>query len=137
MDKITGKLTVYFEDPFWVGIFETASGRYMKAARVVFGGEPRDGEIYEYILNKYASLKFSPVVESTVCEKKVNPKRRQREARAELLKNGVGTKSQQALKQMQELGKMSRKMLLKERKLEKKEHDFELKRQKKKEKHRH
>ena len=137
MEKITGKLTVYFEDPFWVGVFETASGGYMKAAKVVFGGEPRDGEIYEYILNKYARLKFSPAVESTVCEKKVNPKRRQREARAELLKTGIGTKSQQALKQMQEQGKMSRKMLLKERRLEKKEYIFELKRQKKKEKHRH
>lgn len=22
MDKVVGKLTVYFEDPFWVGIFE-------------------------------------------------------------------------------------------------------------------
>ena len=22
MDKVSGKLTVYFEDPFWVGVFE-------------------------------------------------------------------------------------------------------------------
>ena len=22
MDKVSGKLTVYFEEPFWVGIFE-------------------------------------------------------------------------------------------------------------------
>ena len=22
MDKVNGKLTVYFEDPFWVGVFE-------------------------------------------------------------------------------------------------------------------
>ncbi len=22
MDKVSGKLTVYFEEPFWVGVFE-------------------------------------------------------------------------------------------------------------------
>ena len=26
MDKVVGKLTVYFEDPFWVGIFERIDG---------------------------------------------------------------------------------------------------------------
>ena len=23
MDKVSGKLTVYFEEPFWVGVFES------------------------------------------------------------------------------------------------------------------
>nr|MCR5403180.1 YjdF family protein [Butyrivibrio sp.] len=22
MDRVSGKLTIYFEDPFWVGVFE-------------------------------------------------------------------------------------------------------------------
>lgn len=25
MDKVTGRLTVYFEDPFWIGVFEQIS----------------------------------------------------------------------------------------------------------------
>ncbi len=30
MDKISGKLTVLFEEPFWVGIFERQDGKNMK-----------------------------------------------------------------------------------------------------------
>lgn len=26
MDKVTGKLTVFFEEPFWVGVFERVDG---------------------------------------------------------------------------------------------------------------
>ena len=27
MDKVSGKLTVYFEEPFWVGVFEHIENR--------------------------------------------------------------------------------------------------------------
>ena len=50
MDKTSEKLTVYFEEPFWVGLWERReAGRY-QACRTVFGGEPTDGEVYEYVL---------------------------------------------------------------------------------------
>ena len=26
MDKVTGKLTVFFEEPFWIGVFERVEG---------------------------------------------------------------------------------------------------------------
>ena len=42
MDKVTGKLTVYFDDPFWVGIFERSEGSKLSVAKVTFGAEPRD-----------------------------------------------------------------------------------------------
>lgn len=35
MDKISGKLTVLFEEPFWVGIFERQDGKKYEACRVV------------------------------------------------------------------------------------------------------
>ena len=50
MDKVTGKLTVFFENPFWVGIFERMEDGKLSACRVVFGGEPKDGEVWAFVL---------------------------------------------------------------------------------------
>ncbi len=81
MDKVNGKLTVFFEEPFWVGIFERIEDSKLSAAKVTFGAEPKDCEVQEYIQKWYFSLKFSPVVENVVKDIKRNPKRMQREAK--------------------------------------------------------
>ena len=135
MDKVNGKLTVYFEDPFWVGVFERIENGKLTVAKVTFGAEPKDYEIQEYIQRYYFSLKFSPAVDTVVKETKRNPKRIQREAKKQMQETGIGTKSQQALKLQQEQNKQERKV----RSREKREADqlrmFELKQQKKREKH--
>ena len=41
MDKTNGKLTVYFEKPFWVGIFERTEDGKLSVAKVTFGVEPK------------------------------------------------------------------------------------------------
>ena len=66
MDKVNGKLTIFFEEPFWVGIFERIEDGKLSAAKVTFGAEPKDCEVQEYIQKCYFSLKFSPVVETVV-----------------------------------------------------------------------
>ena len=136
MDKASGKLTVYFEEPFWVGVFERIEDGKLSVAKVTFGAKPKDYEVQEYIQKYYFSLKFSPAVETVVKDIKRNPKRMQREAKKQIQETGIGTKSQQALKLQQEQNKQERKV----RSREKKEADelrmFELKQQKKGEKHR-
>ena len=136
MDKASGKLTVYFEEPFWVGVFERIEDGKLSVAKVTFGAEPKDYEVQEYIQKYYFSLKFSPAVDTVVKDIKRNPKRMQREAKKQMQETGIGTKSQQALKLQQEHNKQERKV----RSREKKEADelrmFELKQQKKREKHR-
>ena len=135
MDKVNGKLTVYFEEPFWVGVFERIENGRLTVAKVTFGAEPKDYEIQEYIQRYYFSLKFSPAVDTVVKETKRNPKRIKREAKKQMQETGIGTKSQQALKLQQEQNKQERKV----RSREKREADqlrmFELKQQKKREKH--
>ena len=37
MDKVSGKLTVYFEDPFWVGVFERIEDGKLSVAKVNIG----------------------------------------------------------------------------------------------------
>ena len=102
MDKTNGKLTVYFEEPFWVGVFERIEDGKLSVAKVIFGAEPKDYEVQEYIQQYYFSLKFSPAVETVVKDIKRNPKRMQREAKKQTMETGIGTKSQQALKLQQE-----------------------------------
>ena len=69
-------------------------------------------------------------------ETKRNPKRVQRDVKKQLQDTGIGTKSQQALKLQQEQNKQERKLKSREQKLTEAERMFELKQQKKKDKHR-
>lgn len=136
MGEVFGKLIVYFDKPFWVGVFERVENGKLSVAKVTFGAEPKDYEVYEFILKHYYSLRFSPSVESVVKENKVNPKRIQRDVKKQLRDTGIGTKSQQALKLQQEQCKQERKVKSREQKLAEAQRMFELKQQKKKEKHR-
>ena len=136
MDKVNGKLTVYFEEPFWVGVFERIEDGKLSVAKVTFGAEPKDYEVQEYIRKYYSSLKFSPAVDTVVKDIKRNPKRMQREAKKQMQETGIGTKSQQALKLQQEQNKQERKVRSREKKDADELRMFELKQQKKREKHR-
>ena len=49
MDKVNGRLTVYFEEPFWVGIFEHIEDGKLSVAKVTFGVEPKDYEVREQV----------------------------------------------------------------------------------------
>lgn len=136
MDVVTLRLYVFFEDPFWVGVVERVEGGKLSVSKVTFGPEPKSYEVYDYFRRNYDQLKFSPAVETDVKEKRVNPKRMQREVHKAVTTNGIGTKSQQALKLQQEQMKTERKAASREQKTLSKERRFELAQQKKKEKHR-
>ena len=136
MDKMIGRLTVYFEDPFWVGVFEKIDGSKLSVSKVTFGAEPKDYEIQEFVERHYNKLKFSPPVDAAVKKDVINPKRKLREARKQSQTSGIGTKSQQALKLQQEENKLERKILSKEMKEAEKQRKFDLKQEKRKKKHR-
>ena len=136
MDKAAGKLTVLFDEPFWVGIFEYISDGRLNVCKVTFGAEPKDYEICDFIMKHYDELQFSPAVEAVVKEAPKNPKRIQRDARKQTNAIGIGTKSQQALKLQQEQMKLSKKQTRKEKQEAQKQYKFDLKQQKRKEKHR-
>ena len=127
---------MFFEGPFWVGVFERIENGRLSAAKVTFGAEPKDYEVYEFILKHYYDLRFSPAVAAVVKETKQNPKRTQRDIKKSLAQTGIGTKSQQALKLQQEQNKQERKVKNREQKQAEADRQFELKQRKKKEKHR-
>jgi len=131
MDIDSTKLTVFFEAPFWIGVFERIEKRKLSVCKVVFGAEPK-----EYLLKNYSRLRFSPSVETVVKKESVNPKRLQRQIRKETAATGIGTKSQQALQMQREENKLVRKALSRKQREAEKQRQFELKQQKQKEKHR-
>ena len=45
METAKSKLTVLFDPPFWVGVFERESGGRYEACKLTFGAEPRDAEV--------------------------------------------------------------------------------------------
>lgn len=136
MGRVSVKLTVYFEDPFWIGIFERSIDEKLSVCKVIFGAEPKDNEVLELVLNRYSKLKYSPEIQyEKVFKEKVNPKRVQRDVKKQLNNKGVGTKSQQALKLQQEQNKTIRRIKTKKQKELEKEKMYSLKQQKKREKH--
>lgn len=136
MDKESGSLQVFFEEPFWVGIFERVSYGKLSVCKITFGAEPKDYEIQEFVLKNYYELRFSSSVDfEKEVKEKINPKRLQREIKKQLINVGIGTKSQLALKNQQEQGKIERKTRTREQREAEKQFQFELKQQKRKQKH--
>lgn len=135
MDRESGKLTVFFEEPFWVGVFERVSNEQLSVCKVTFGAEPKDCEVWEFILKHYGELKFSPAVETEEKQTADNPKRRLRNAKKQLQSTGVGTKAQQALQMQREAMKTERRQIGRAQREAEKQRQFELKQQKRKEKH--
>ena len=130
------KLTVFFDDPFWVGVFERIEDGKLSACKATFGAEPKDYDLWEFVLSYYNKLNFSPAVETAIRHRADNPKRRQRIARKQTEHTGVGTKSQQALQMQFEQNKKERRVKSREQKHAEAERQFALKQQKKKDKHR-
>ncbi|MGL5512660.1 MAG: YjdF family protein [Sporomusa sp.] len=136
MQKIESKLTIYFDNPFWVGVYERISDGLLEVCKITFGAEPKDYEVYEYLLKNWHFLQFSSLVKADETHNvNINKKRMQREIKKQLEAQGVGTKSQQALKLQHEENKVVRKTKCREQREAKKQMQFELRQQKKKQKH--
>ena len=129
-------LTVFFEDPFWVGVFERIEEGKLSVCKVTFGAEPKDYEVFDYILHHYYELFFSPAVEMVIRHAADNPKRRSRNARKQLENTGIGTKSQQALQRQREELKTERRQFSREEREAEAQRRFVMKQEKKKEKRR-
>lgn len=134
---VQSSLTVFFENPFWVGIYERVDGERYEVCKITFGTEPKDYEVLQLLLKDWNKLKFSPPLKAENCvARKVNPKRMQRDIQRKLQQTGVGTKAQQALKLQHEQSKLERKTRSRQKREDGKERQYALRQHKKKEKHR-
>ncbi|MED4217797.1 YjdF family protein [Priestia megaterium] len=132
-------LTIYHDGQFWVGIIEVVEDGKLRAFRYVFGAEPKDTEILDFIYSKLLNI-INQSVHSGLdvkekSDKKINPKRLQRQVAKQINKVGVSTKAQEALKQEYEEKKKSKKKRAKQYRKELKDQKYLIKKQKAKAKH--
>lgn len=130
------KFTVLFEDPFYIGIIEKQLNKDYYACRVVFGSEPSDALIYEFIKISYIKLKFNLAEKANKksVQKKINPKRIQRVVSREIETTRSIKKAKDALKQSYESFKENKKADNSKIKAIKKQEKYEMMQLKKKEK---
>lgn len=137
---ITIKATVFFEKKFWVGTFERTDKEGYAIARHVFGAEPSDPEVYEFVLNHYQELKFGEPKALSIEIKRMNPQRVQREVRREMERlkqfKKPSTFAQDYMREEMEKKKLEKKSISSAEKQARKDEQFAIKQQKKKEKHR-
>ncbi|HET9957145.1 MAG TPA: YjdF family protein [Polyangiaceae bacterium] len=132
------QFSVFFENPFWVGVFERVDERGYSVSRVVFGSDPRDREVWELLLANLRQVRFSdPIPEPPKSmEVQKNPKRVQREAREALERAPLSTKAQDALRLALEQKKKVKKEQSKAAREAERDRLFTLKQEKRKEKKR-
>ena len=137
MDRNVGSFTVLFQPPFWVGIAERWGAEGYSAARVVFGPEPTDAQIYQWLEREWHRLNFSPAVEGErLAVHRKNPKRAMREAREATRTRGISTKAQEVLSRQREQEGLARRREVKCRGEQARQEKYRLRQQKKRDKNR-
>lgn len=136
----TIKATIFFEKLYWIGTFERTDQEGYAVARHVFGAEPSDPEIHEFVLKHYHELKFGELKELHIQIQRMNPKRVQREVRREMEKMKENAKpstlAQDYMREEIEKKKKEKKSISSAEKQARKDEQFVIKQQKKKEKQR-
>lgn len=136
----TIKATIFYDKRFWVGTFERTDKEGYALARHIFGAEPSDAEIYEFVLSHFHELKFGDLKEVSIKIQRMNPKRVQREVRREMekLKETAkpSTLAQDYMREEIEKKKKEKKSISSAQKQARDDEQFALKQQKRKEKKR-
>ena len=134
--SVSSALTVYHDGQFWVGLAEhVEDGRY-GVARIVFGAEPSNEEILQFVAGRWEKLSFFGGEPTEASKPAKNPKRRAREAAKALKRPAVSTKAQQALATQREAMKRESAQVRSRRRAEEAEARFEQRKLKRKQKHR-
>ena len=136
METGYARLTVRFEDPFWVCLYERDGGGLYEVCRIVFGAEPGDQEVYAFLLEHWRELEFSPPIASAGPPAAPRgPKRARRAAGRETRPAAMGTKAQQALALQREQGRAARARRTREEREAEQARRYALRQEKRKEKH--
>lgn len=132
------KLTIYFDGSFWCGLVEVEDDGHYQAIRHVFGPEPKDADVWEFVTKRLPHLLKQTGAVATrkkTAEKKLSPKRMQRLINREKRQPVVSTKAQIAMNEIREQAKATNKSQKRRKKAEYADKRFQQKQAKKREKH--
>jgi len=133
------KLTVFYDGQYWVGVVEEIIEGKLRAGRFIFGSEPKDQEVIQFVYTRLLDFMdglSEEVALNNQLTRKMNPKRIARMVAREVKANGVSTFAQAAIQLEYEKRKKEKQNLTRERREEMKEYKRDIKLKKAKEKHR-
>lgn len=134
--SVSSTLTVYHDGQFWIGLAEHVEDGTYGVACIVFGTEPSDEEILQFVTGKWAKLSFFGDEATETSKPAKNPKRRAREAAKALRPPAMSTKAKQALANQRETMKQESARARSQRRADEAEARFEQRKLKRKQKHR-
>jgi hypothetical protein len=105
------RLTILFDSPYYVGLVEDERDGLLYAARQIFGAEPSDQLVYEFVQRDLLPLMRTMTVGvpvETRTTARVNPKRRLREVRRALAERGLTSAAHKAMRAQLEQNKQER-----------------------------
>ncbi len=108
------KLSILFDQPYWIAVLEDERDGALYAAKHIFGAEPSDQQVYEFVLNEAAALLAQMTIGVPVehaAARSVGYKRMIRAAKRETQARGISTQAQAAIKQQIEQNKQSRRRI--------------------------
>ena len=132
-------LTVMFDGTCWVGIFEKTDAQGYSVARHIFGKEPNDEELYDFLLHGYSTVKFTapqPVTVKLLDDKQMSFKRRQREIERILSSAFPADQVSQQVQAQKEAERQSREQDARAERKAEEAHKYQLRQAKRHEKHR-
>lgn len=134
--SVSSTLTVYHDGQFWVGLAEHVEGGKYGVARIVFGAEPSNEEILQFVAGKWEKLSLFDDKPAEASKPAKNPKRRAREAAKTLKQPAMSTKAQQALAAQKEAMKQESAHARSRRRAEEADARYEQRKLKRRQKHR-
>ena len=140
LNFINGALTVLFDGTYWIALFEKTDEQGYCVAKYIFGKEPKDEDVYDVVLHNYRQLRFTqPVPAGMLNEQQMSYKRRQREIERLLAEAASTEKADEAkavLHVDRERAQQERERAAKAAREAEETRKFQLRQEKRKEKHR-
>lgn len=114
------KFIIFFDGQFWCGISENPTANGINVKKFVFGSEPVDKEILDFVnqklFNDSDSEREHSCTDNPLPVKRISPKRMKRLAAKEVNQKGISTKSQETLREEKEQYKKQKKRKSREEK---------------------
>ncbi|NQX40864.1 Protein of unknown function [Pedobacter steynii] len=134
-------LTILFEQPFWIALFERIENdQYCVARSIISTSEPEGAEITDFLNNfDFDQLQYTGLVSNNQATKeKKSFKKRQKQTQKNMTNSRIKhvySKAQILLKEQLENVKKERKAVSKQDKITAEQRKFDIRQQKKKDRH--
>jgi len=111
---VTSVFTIFFENPYWVGVLEENYNGINYIGKYVFGAEPSNSELLQFYIYEFDKIEKIKISETEMETKKISFKKSLNKSKKVQNKIGVGTKSQnlfqKAFEEIMEIRKKKHRM---------------------------